>query len=99
VVCCDLGGGGVAGLTVGELLADGRVHPSRIEEVHERSVLEVERLCVKAGADAAFERGICDLHPQLVATLGRLRYRSSYGQDVLKHLVESGLVAGMIADE
>ncbi len=89
----------VARLSLEELLADGRIHPTRIEEVHERSVLEVERLCVRAGEDAAFEMGITDLHPHLVATLGRLRYRTSYGQNVLRHLVESGHAAGLLADE
>ncbi len=60
----------VARLTLEELIGDGRIHPSRIEEVHERSVVEVDRLCVRAGEDAALEMGITDLHPHLVATLG-----------------------------
>jgi ribonucrease Y len=89
----------VARLSLEELLGDGRIHPSRIEEVHERSVAEVDRLCVRAGEDAALEMGITDLHPHLVATLGRLRYRTSYGQNVLRHLVESGHAAGLLADE
>ena len=86
-------------LTLEQLVADGRIHPSRIEEVHERSCVEVDRFCVRAGEDAAFEMGITDLHPELVATLGRLRYRTSYGQNVLKHLIESGHAAGLLADE
>jgi ribonucrease Y len=85
--------------TLEELVADGRIHPTRIEEVHERSCLEVDRLCVRAGEDAALEMGITDLHPELVATLGRLKYRTSYGQNVLRHLVESGHAAGLLADE
>jgi len=89
----------VGRLTLAELISDGRIHPARIEEVHERSRVEVDRLCVRAGEDAAFEMGITDLHPELVATLGRLRYRTSYGQNVLKHLIESGYAAGLIADE
>ena len=89
----------VARLTLEQLLQDGRIHPSRIEEQYERSVREVERLCVRAGADAALELGITDLHPHLVATLGKLRHRTSYGQNVLKHLVESGHAAGLLADE
>jgi ribonuclease Y len=89
----------MARLTLEDLVADGRIHPSRIEEVHERSCLEVENLCVRAGEDAAFEMGITDLHPELVATLGKLRYRTSYGQNVLKHLIESGYAAGLLADE
>lgn len=89
----------MARLTLEELLADGRIHPSRIEEVHERSCIEVDRLCVRAGEDAALEMGITDLHPELVATLGKLKYRTSYGQNVLRHLVESGHVAGLLAGE
>ncbi|HEX6874081.1 MAG TPA: ribonuclease Y [Nocardioidaceae bacterium] len=89
----------MARLTLEELVADGRIHPTRIEEVHERSCLEVDRLCVRAGEDAALEMGITDLHPELVATLGRLKYRTSYGQNVLRHLVESGHAAGLLADE
>jgi ribonuclease Y len=89
----------MARLTLEELVADGRIHPSRIEEVHERSCTEVEEVCRKAGEDAVLEMGITDLHAELVATLGRLRYRTSYGQNVLKHLIESGHAAGLIADE
>ena len=89
----------VARLTLEELIGDGRIHPSRIEEVHERSSVEVDRLCVRAGTDASLAMGITDLHPHLVATLGRLRYRTSYGQNVLAHLVESGHAAGLLADE
>ena len=89
----------VARLALEELVADGRIHPSRIEEVHERCIAEVDRLCVRAGEEAVFEMGITDLHPELVATLGKLRYRTSYGQNVLKHLVESGHAAGLLADE
>lgn len=89
----------MARITLQELVADGRIHPSRIEEVHARSCAEVDRLCIKAGEDAAFDMGITDLHPQLVATLGKLKYRTSYGQNVLKHLKESGHAAGLLADE
>jgi ribonucrease Y len=89
----------MARLTLEELVADGRIHPTRIEEVHERSCIEVDRLCARAGADAALEMGITDLHPELVSTLGRLKFRTSYGQNVLRHLVESGHAAGLLADE
>ncbi len=89
----------VARLTLEELLADGRIHPTRIEEVHQRCESEVERLCLRAGEDAALEVGITDLHPELVATMGRLKYRTSYGQNVLRHLVESAHAAGLLADE
>jgi ribonucrease Y len=89
----------VGRLTLEALVADGRIHPSRIEEMHERATGEVDESCRRAGEDAVVEFGITDLHPELVMTLGRLRYRTSYGQNVLKHLVESAHVAGMIADE
>jgi ribonucrease Y len=86
-------------LALEELVADGRIHPSRIEEVYERAAGEVDESCRRAGEDAVVEFGITDMHPELVLTLGRLRYRTSYGQNVLKHLVESAHIAGMIADE
>jgi ribonuclease Y len=81
------------------LVLDGRIHPHRIEEQYEKSRGEVERLCVRAGEDAVMELGITDMHPELVALLGRLRYRTSYGQNVLKHLVESAHLAGIMAAE
>jgi ribonuclease Y len=86
-------------ITLEALVADGRIHPSRIEEVHERAAAEVEGSCRRAGEDAVMQFGITDMHPDLVLTLGHLRYRTSYGQNVLKHLIESAHVAGMIADE
>ncbi len=89
----------VGRLALEELVADGRIHPTRIEEVHARCETEVERLCVRAGEDAALEVGVSDLHPVLVATMGRLKYRTSYGQNVLGHLIESAHVAGLLADE
>ena len=89
----------VARLTLEALVLDGRIHPHRIEEVHERSKSEVDQLCVRAGEDALVDVGITDMHPELIALLGRLRYRTSYGQNVLKHLVESAHVAGMMAAE
>jgi ribonucrease Y len=89
----------VARLALEELVLDGRIHPHRIEEQYEKSKAEVEKLCARAGEDALVEVGITDLHPDLVALLGRLRYRTSYGQNVLKHLVESAHLAGMMAAE
>lgn len=89
----------VARLTLEKLVLDGRIHPHRIEEVHERSQSEVEQLCERAGEDALVDVGITDMHPELVALLGRLRYRTSYGQNVLKHLIESAHLAGMMASE
>src|SRR6202042_2524116 len=64
-----------------------------------RSVAEIQALCVRAGEDALVDVGITDLHPELTRLLGRLRYRTSYGQNVLKHLIESAHIAGMMASE
>ncbi len=89
----------VGRLTLEKLVADGRIHPHRIEEVHERSKAEVEALCQRAGEDAVLEVGIGDVHPELVTLLGRLRYRTSYGQNVLKHLIETAHIAGIMAAE
>ena len=89
----------VGRLTLERLVLDGRIHPQRIEEAYERSKAEVEQLCVRAGEDALVELAITDLHPELVTLLGRLRYRTSYGQNVLRHLVESAHIAGMMASE
>ncbi|HEY0238041.1 MAG TPA: ribonuclease Y [Friedmanniella sp.] len=88
-----------ARLTLTELVKDGRIHPARIEEVHERSRGQIEALCLQAAEDAMAEVGITDLHPALVPILGTLRYRTSYGQNVLKHLVESAHIAGLMAGE
>ena len=88
-----------ARLTLSELVKDGRIHPARIEEVHERSRGQIEALCLQAAEDAMTEVGITDLHPALVPILGTLRYRTSYGQNVLKHMVESAHIAGLMAGE
>jgi ribonucrease Y len=89
----------VGRLTLERLVLDGRIHPQRIEEAYDRSKAEIEQLCVKAGQDALVDLAITDLHPELTNLLGRLRYRTSYGQNVLKHLVESAHIAGMMASE
>ncbi|WP_433223766.1 ribonuclease Y [Dactylosporangium sp. CS-047395] len=86
-------------LTLEKLVLDGRIHPHRIEEVFEQAKHEVERLCHRAAEDALVEVGITDLHPELMTLLGRLRYRTSYGQNVLKHLVETAHIAGIMASE
>ncbi|MET7282452.1 ribonuclease Y [Kribbella sp. NPDC005582] len=88
-----------ARLTLDSLVLDGRIHPSRIEEIYERSKGEVAELCERAAEDAMVEVGITDLHPELIRTMGLLRYRTSYGQNVLKHLIESAHIAGMMAAE
>jgi ribonucrease Y len=89
----------VGRLTLDKLVLDGRIHPQRIEEIYERSKSEVEDLCVRAGEDALVDLGITEMHPELIALLGQLRYRTSYGQNVLKHLIESAHLAGIMAAE
>jgi ribonucrease Y len=89
----------VARLTLERLVADGRIHPQRIEDAYERGRAEIEQLCARAGEDALVELGITDMHAELTLLLGQLRYRTSYGQNVLKHLVESAHIAGMMASE
>ncbi|HUA30899.1 MAG TPA: ribonuclease Y, partial [Streptosporangiaceae bacterium] len=89
----------VGRLTLERLVLDGRIHPQRIEEAYDRSKTEIEQLCVKAGEDALVDLAITDMHPELTNLLGRLRYRTSYGQNVLKHLIESAHIAGMMASE
>ena len=89
----------IARLTLERLVQDGRIHPQRIEEAYERGKAEIELLCQRSGEDAMTELGITDMHPELVALLGRLRYRTSYGQNVLAHLIESAHIAGMMASE
>jgi len=89
----------VGRLTLERLVQDGRIHPQRIEEAYQRSKSEVAQLCVKAGDNAMIELAITDMHPELVTLLGQLRYRTSYGQNVLGHLVESAHIAAMMASE
>jgi ribonucrease Y len=89
----------VGRLTLEKLVLDGRIHPHRIEEVFEAAKGDVERLCRRAAEDALVEVGITDMHDELITLLGRLRYRTSYGQNVLKHLVETAHVSGIMAAE
>jgi ribonuclease Y len=86
-------------LTLEKLVLDGRIHPHRIEEVFDQAKHEVERLCQRAAEDALVEVGITDLHQELMTLVGRLRYRTSYGQNVLKHLIETAHIAGIMASE
>ncbi|HEX4830718.1 MAG TPA: ribonuclease Y [Trebonia sp.] len=89
----------IARLTLQRLIADGRIQPQRIEEAYEQGKREIGQLCKRSGEDAVAQLGITGMHPELVDLLGRLRYRTSYGQNVLAHLVESARIAGMMASE
>ncbi|RSM42590.1 ribonuclease Y [Actinoplanes sp. ATCC 53533] len=89
----------VGRLTLEKLVLDGRIHPHRIEEVFDSAKNEVDRLCERAAEEALVDVGITDIHPELATLLGRLRYRTSYGQNVLKHLVETAHIAGIMAAE
>jgi ribonuclease Y len=86
-------------ITLEKLVFDGRIHPARIEEMAERAKAEVEEEVRRAGEEAVLDVGITDIHPELVRVLGRLKYRTSYGQNVLKHLTETSHIAGMLGAE
>lgn len=89
----------VARLTINKLILDGRIHPARIEELVSKAREEVDAAIIKAGEQAVIEVGVQGLRPELVKLLGRLKYRTSYGQNVLDHSIESAYAAGMIAAE
>lgn len=89
----------VARLTVERLVADGRIHPASIEEAYEKAKDEVEQSIRDAGEWALVEVGISRMHPELITLMGRLKYRTSYGQNVLTHLVETANIASMLSSE
>ncbi len=86
-------------VTMENLISDGRIHPARIEEMFHKAESYVNQRVQEAGEQAAFDTGTHDLHPELVKTLGRLRYRTSYGQNVLNHSLEVAYLAGVMASE
>ncbi len=89
----------VARIALEKLIADGRIHPARIEEMVEKAKKEVDNVIKQAGEKAVFETGVHGLPAELVRLLGRLKYRTSYGQNVLRHSIEVSLIAGNIANE
>ena len=89
----------VARLSLEKLISDGRIHPARIEETVAKAQRDVEQTMREAGEQAAYEIGVHGLHPEIIKLLGRLKYRTSFGQNVLKHTVEVAQLAGLLANE
>ncbi|GAB4311675.1 ribonuclease Y [Pseudothermotoga elfii] len=89
----------IARLTLEKLVTDGRIHPARIEEMYEKSKQEMEKMIKEAGQEATFVTGVTGLHPELIKLLGKLKFRTSYGQNVLDHSIEVAQLAALMAEE
>ena len=99
VSCFDPIRRAIAGRALEKLVADGRVHPSRVEEVVESIKGEVKEQIIKEGNDAVMEANIRGLHPKIVEAVGKMHFRTSYGQNILKHSIEVAFLCQIIADE
>ena len=99
ISCFDTVRREIAVRSMAKLVMDGRIHPAHIEKIVKREQEEVERVIAEAGEQAAFDAGVTGLHPEILRTLGRLKFRTSYGQNQLAHAVETAQLAGVIAAE
>jgi ribonuclease Y len=99
ISCFDTVRREIAVRSMAKLVLDGRIHPAHIEKIVKREREEVERIIAEAGDQAAYDAGVPGLHPEILKTLGRLKFRTSYGQNQLAHAVETAQLAGVISAE